>query len=158
MKLSEDKPRAHSSIDNPNEIWLDSKGAWLTYSLLVTFLHLMLLSMPFFETATAWTLTNLIHDVGNYLLLHHVKGAPFETYDQGQSRRLTHWEQIDAGEMLTGTRKFLTFAPIILFILASHYTGYTYSHFVINILALALALIPKFPQFYKVRVFGINKY
>ena len=50
----------------------------------------------------------------NYVLLHHLKGAPFETYDQGQSRRLTHWEQIDAGEMNTGTRKFLTFAPIIL--------------------------------------------
>ena len=49
-------------------------------------------------------------------MLHHLKGAPFETYDQGQSRRLTHWEQIDKGEMFTATRKFLTLAPIIVYV------------------------------------------
>eukprot|EP00794_Sanderia_malayensis_P003446 gene3446-3942_t len=64
--------------------------------------------VPFFDTATAWTMTNVIHNVGNYVLLHHVKGAPFQTFDQGQSRKLTHWEQIDHGEMYTMTRKFLT--------------------------------------------------
>jgi len=61
--MSENKPRAHSTIDNQNEIWMDMKGAWLTYGLSVTFLHLLILSIPIFATATAWTLTNLVHDV-----------------------------------------------------------------------------------------------
>ena len=153
-----DRVRAHSTVDNANEIWLDRKGAWLTYSILVTFLHLLLLSIPIFDTATAWTLTNVIHDVGNYFLLHHLKGAPFETFDQGNARRLTHWEQIDKGEMFTATRKFLTLAPVILFMLASAYSRYTHFHFFINLVSLAFVLVPKFPQFYKVRLFGINKY
>lgn len=156
--MVDNKPRAHSTIDNQNEIWMDMKGAWLTYSLSVTFLHLLILSIPVFATATAWTLTNVVHDVFNYVLLHHLKGAPFETYDQGRSRRLTHWEQIDAGEMNTGTRKFLTLAPIVLFILASYYSDYNATHFAINFLVLALCLLPKLPSFYKVRLFGINKY
>ena len=59
----ENKPRAHSTIDNQNEVWMDMKGAWLTYGLSVTFLHLLILSIPIFATATAWTLTNVIHDV-----------------------------------------------------------------------------------------------
>lgn len=58
-----EKSRAHSTIDNPNENWLDSKGAWLSYAIVVTFFHLALLSMPFFSTATVWTLTNVIHNV-----------------------------------------------------------------------------------------------
>jgi len=157
MNINE-KPRAHSTLDNPNENWLDSKGAWLSYAVVVTIFHLILLSMPFFSTATVWTLTNIIHNIGNYLLLHHVKGAPFETYDQGQARRLTHWEQIDKGEMFTATRKFLTLAPIIMFILTGMYSHQNYTYFIMNVASLALALVPKFPQFYKVRVFGINKY
>lgn len=156
--LVNERTRAHSTIDNANENWLDMKGAWISYALVVTFFHLVLLSMPFFDTATVWTLTNVFHNLANYLMLHHLKGAPFETYDQGQSRRLTHWEQIDKGEMFTATRKFLTLAPIIVFVLASHYSKYDYTHFVINFLALTLALIPKFPEFYKFRLFGINKY
>ena len=77
------------------------------------------------------------------LYFYRFQGAPFETYDEGKARRLTHWEQIDAGEMDTGTRKFLTLAPIVLFILASYYSAYHTVHFVINALALALGIIPK---------------
>lgn len=73
----------------------------------------------------------------------HTQGAPFETFDEGKARRLTHWEQIDAGEMDTGTRKFLTLAPIVLFILASYYSEYHTVHFIINALSLALGIIPK---------------
>lgn len=48
------------------------------------------------------------------IFLHIVKGAPFEPQDQGKARYLTHWEQIDYGERLTASRKFLTVVPIIL--------------------------------------------
>lgn len=59
----EEKTRAHSTIDNANETWLDYKGAWITYVLLITLGHLFLLSLPFFDTATSWTLTTVIHNV-----------------------------------------------------------------------------------------------
>ena len=42
------------------------------------------------------------------------KGAPWENTDQGKSRRLTHWEQIDSGHQFSDTKKFLTVVPVIL--------------------------------------------
>lgn len=51
------------SIDNPNESWLESKGTWFTYVLLITLGHLVILSVPFFKTSTAWTLTNMFHNM-----------------------------------------------------------------------------------------------
>lgn len=53
---------AHSG-QNPNESWLDSRGSWLTYVILIAVGHLCILSVPFFETPTAWTLTNTAHNV-----------------------------------------------------------------------------------------------
>jgi len=157
LNITKEQQNIHS-LYNQNETWLSEKGAWLTYFILVVFMHLVLLSIPFFDTATAWTMTNVIHNVGNYFLLHHVKGAPFQTFDQGTARKLTHWEQIDHGEMYTTTRKFLTLIPVVLFILASFYSDYNQWHFLLNFSTLALAVIPKLPQLYKVRLFGINKY
>lgn len=49
-----------------------------------------------------------------YLLLHTVKGTPFETPDQGKDRLLTHWEQIDYGLQCTSSRKFLSISPVVL--------------------------------------------
>merc|ERR550534_231061 len=141
------KVRAHTTR-NANETWLDYKGAWCTYALVITIGHLFLLSLPFFTTATVWTVTTVVHNVAMYFFLHHVKGAPFETYDEGKSRRMTHWEQIDAGELDTGTRKFLTLAPILLFIFASYYSDYNHLHFVINFLSLMLGVLPKVSQTY----------
>jgi hypothetical protein len=43
-----------------------------------------------------------------------VKGAPWETSDQGLARRFTFWEQIDNGVQWTGTRKFLQIVPVVL--------------------------------------------
>ena len=41
----------------------------------------------------------------------------------------------------------------------SFYTKYDGIHFVFNSLSLlGLSLVPKFPQMYKVRLFGLNKY
>ncbi|XP_031572672.1 ORM1-like protein 3 [Actinia tenebrosa] len=149
---------AHS-IGNPNEAWLDSRGAWLTYILLIIIGHLVILSVPFLDTATAWTITNTVHNVSVFLVLHYLKGTPFETSDQGRSRRLTHWEQIDQGTQFTLTRKFFTLVPILLFMITSFYTNYDGVHFLVNAVSLVvLSLIPKFPQMYKVRLFGLNKY
>ena len=45
------------------------------------------------------------------------------------------------------------------FMVTSFYTKYDGIHFVFNSLSLlGLSLVPKFPQMYKVRLFGLNKY
>ncbi|CAG2174163.1 unnamed protein product [Oppiella nova] len=143
---------------NPNSLWLNSRGMWLSYACGVLVLHLALLSFPFLSVATVWTLTNVIHNLVMFVFLHVLKGTPWESGDQGKVRKLTHWEQIDDGIQFTSTRKFLTVVPIILFFLTSFYTKYDSFHFVVNFIALLLVLLPKLPQFHCVRLFGINKY
>ncbi|PRD27577.1 UNVERIFIED_CONTAM: ORM1-like protein 2 [Trichonephila clavipes] len=93
-----------------------------------------------------------------FVMLHLVKGTPWESGDQGKVRYLTHWEQIDNGVQFTATRKFLTVVPIVLFFLASFYTKYDTMHFLINFSSLVIVLLPKLPQFHMVRLFGINQY
>uniref|UniRef100_A0A3Q3KYD0 ORMDL sphingolipid biosynthesis regulator 2 n=2 Tax=Mastacembelus armatus TaxID=205130 RepID=A0A3Q3KYD0_9TELE len=148
---------AHSEV-NPNTRVMNSRGIWLTYLLLTVVLHVVLLSIPFFTVPLVWTLTNVIHNLAMYLFLHTVKGTPFETPDQGKARLLTHWEQMDYGVQFTSSRKFLTISPIVLYILASFYTKYDPTHFLINTGSLLSVLLPKLPLFHGVRLFGINKY
>ncbi|TNN48152.1 ORM1-like protein 1 [Liparis tanakae] len=54
-----------------------------------------------------------------------------------------------ARDPLTATRTYF---------LASFYTKYDTTHFVINTASLLSVLIPKLPQLHGVRIFGINKY
>jgi len=147
-----------NSDQNPNTKWLNSKGIWFTYVIFTLTMHLIFLSLPFLSTPQAWTLTNVFHNVLAFYLLHIVKGAPWETSDQGKARAFTYWEQIDDGVQFTGTRKFLTTVPIVLFMMVSFYTKYDPTHFVINFVTLVLCILPKLPEFHGVRLFGINKY
>ena len=48
---------------NPNSSWHSSRGAWLSYLTGVLTLHLLLLSVPVISVSTAWTLTNVIHNL-----------------------------------------------------------------------------------------------
>ncbi|CAD7673679.1 unnamed protein product [Nyctereutes procyonoides] len=126
---------AHSEV-NPNTRVMSRRGLWLTYALGVGLLCIILLSIPFF-----------------------IKGTPFETPDQGKARLLTHWEQLDYGVQFTSSRKFFTISPIILkYFLASFYTKYDPTHFILNAASLQSVLIPKMPQLHGDRIFGINKY
>jgi len=136
--------------------FLSSKEAKSTYVVLVISLHWILLSMPLLNTAQAWTLTNVIHAVSMYYLLHHCKGAPFARHDQGKNRRLTYWEQIDGGEQMTDTRRFFIVMSIIMFLIAQFYSMRW--HTAVNILALGVSIVPKMSQFHKFRLFGFNKY
>ncbi|XP_014664395.1 PREDICTED: ORM1-like protein 2 [Priapulus caudatus] len=147
-----------AGLVNPNTSWLNSRGAWLFYILIITVGHLILLSFPFLSVAAVWTLTNTIHNIVTFTVLHTLKGTPWMTADQGKSRLQTHWEQIDCGTQFTSTRKFFTAVPVAVFILASFYTKYDTVHFFVNSLSLLFVLLPKLPQFHGVRLFGINKY
>ncbi|KAF8774812.1 ORM1-like protein 3 like protein [Argiope bruennichi] len=135
---------------NPNSLWLNSRGIWLSYLIAVLLLHLVLLSFPFLSVAWVWTLTNVVHNATMFVILHFVKGTPWESADQGKVRYLTHWEQIDNGVQFTATRKFLTIVPIVLFFLASFYTKYDRMHFLVNFSSLIIVLLPKLPQFHMV--------
>jgi len=53
---------AHSD-PNPNSTYFNSKGMWVTYVLVVAFIHYMFLSLPFLSVAMAWTLTNVFHNM-----------------------------------------------------------------------------------------------
>lgn len=145
------------SFDNNNCIF-SSKEAKSTYVVLVMSLHFILLSVPFITTAVAWTLTNVVHSVTMYYILHHCKGSPFSRHDQGKFRRYTYWEQIDTDSegFFTPTKNFFIVVPVLLFILAQFYSMLW--HTAINILALAVAIIPKLPAFHKFRLLKINKY
>ncbi|XP_064813387.1 ORM1-like protein 2 [Oncorhynchus masou masou] len=129
---------AHSEV-NPNTQVMNSRGIWLAYLLLVTVL---------------------------YLFLHTVKGTPFETPDQGKARLLTHWEQMDNGIQFTSSpshtlyckTEHLCILVLSMYILASFYTKYDATHFLVNTGSLLSVLLPKLPLFHGVRIFGINKY
>jgi len=148
---------AHSD-PNPNSTYFNSKGMWVTYVIVVAFIHYVFLSLPFLSVAMAWTLTNVIHNTLMFLILHIEKGTPFETADQGKFRYRTVWEQLDYGVQFSASRKFLTIVPIVLFFLASFYTKYDKYHFGVNAVSLLAVLIPKLPLLDGVRIFGINRY
>jgi len=52
-----------TSYANPNSVYFNSKGMWLTYIIIVGFVHYVMLSLPFLSVAMAWTLTNVLHNV-----------------------------------------------------------------------------------------------
>jgi len=52
-----------SGSENPTSYYFNQRGIWLTYILVISLAHLFILSMPFFSTAVAWTLTNVLHDI-----------------------------------------------------------------------------------------------
>lgn len=143
---------------NPNHSWLNAKGTWATYIVITIILHLLFFVNPWLSAAWAWTLTNTIHNLGNFLLLHMTKGTPWMPMDEGKARYLTQWEQLDQGMQFTATKKFLTVIPIVLFFLASFFSKYDPNHFILNTFTLLLVILPKMPQFHGVRLFGINKY
>ncbi|KAL4222466.1 ORM1-like protein 3 [Mactra antiquata] len=147
-----------SGCENPTSYYFNQRGIWLTYVLVIFLAHLFILSMPFFTTAIAWTLTNVLHDIAMFVILHVTRGTPYMLDDAGTARKETQWEQLDQGKQFTPTKKFLTIVPIVLFFLASFYTKYDKVHFVINASFCALSVIAKIPWFHGKRFFEINKW
>lgn len=139
--------------------YMNARAMWFTYVLVVYVLHIFLLSIPVLSVGTAWTMTNVVHNLVTWVMLHIEKGSPFDSLDQGKMRLCTVWEQLDRGEQYSSAKKFYTVVPVVLFLLATFYTKYDVLHFVINASSLLLlGLVPKLPLLHKVRLFGINKY
>lgn len=84
-------------------------------------------------------------------MFHVVKGVPFES-NNGAYDGLTLWEQVDDGEQYTPARKFMAFAPIVLFLVSTHYAHYSVPLFLLNFAPLALNTISKMPQLHRIRI------
>lgn len=52
-----------TSEDNPNHSWLSARGGWVSYTLGVILLHVVIRTIPLVHGPYAWTLTNVVHNV-----------------------------------------------------------------------------------------------
>eukprot|EP00730_Choanoeca_flexa_P010034 TRINITY_DN14895_c0_g1_i1.p1 TRINITY_DN14895_c0_g1~~TRINITY_DN14895_c0_g1_i1.p1 ORF type:complete len:152 (+),score=17.30 TRINITY_DN14895_c0_g1_i1:97-552(+) len=146
------------NAQNPNTTWINNTGFIAFYIFIFLAVHFVLLSFPFFSNEIVWTLTNILHSVVTFGFLHWLKGAPFSTMDQGEAEQQTQWEQLNRTNEMNNYKRFFIAAPVIVFFLTMFYTGNTAQYFTLNLIFLGLALIPKIPALYGVRLFGINRY
>lgn len=140
---------------NRNTNWLNSKGAWAWYFGLI--LTTWAIISAFVDPGLAWTYVHLLHGCVTYYCLHWSKGSPIQE-DQGVYDDLTFWEQLDNEQYSTATRKMFAVTPVVLFFLASHSSDYRKQPLALNLIAVAVLLVAKFPQMHKVRILGINRY
>ena len=143
---------------NPNANYLENRYFWIAYTAAVGFLHMMCSCMPFVSVTAGWLCTLNVHNIGNFIVFHYVRGSPFGGSDQGENRKLTHWEQINHGVQWTNTRKFLLIFPVILFLICQQYCENTFEFFLLATPSFLLQFIPKQPFMHAKRLFGINKY
>jgi hypothetical protein len=139
---------------------LFSLGFYVFYFIFVAVFHLILLSLPFITTALAWTLTNISHNLAQFIFLHLLKGAPWiQSTTANEHFFMTHWEQLLLNNNFwSNQRKTLFTIPIVLFLLTCLYTKNEETHFIINFISLILVIVPKLPFFHRKRLFNINKY
>ena len=158
-----------SALPNLNSQWVNSKGsslgyrarahtdcntgAWTIHPVLIIGLKILFDIIPGVTQEISWTLTNITYMAGSYLMFHYVRGVPFE-FNAGAYDNLNMWEQIDDGDQYTPAKKFLLTVPIVLFLLSTHYTHYDLTYFIVNFMALMAVVIPKLPQFHRMR-FGL---
>lgn len=140
---------------NRNVNWLDCTGSWTFISVLILLSWLVI--STFIDPGLAWSYVAVVHGLMSYYLLHWQKGSPVEA-DQGMYDSLTFWEQLDDGVYGTGTRKFFTIVPVVLFILASHGCDYRRQPLGLNIVIVAWLVLAKLPAMHRVRILGIGKY
>lgn len=67
-------------VDSKNVSWLNSKGSWLAYILLILGLHFFLMTVPMISVPTVWTLTNVFHSLVSKSLYMHEQQL-YETFD-----------------------------------------------------------------------------
>ncbi|KAK9767401.1 sphingolipid homeostasis protein orm1 [Basidiobolus ranarum] len=140
---------------NLNSSWVNYKGIWIFNFILIVALKILFGIIPGISSEASWTLTNLSYNLTSFVVFHWIIGIPFE-FNQGVCDDLTLWEQMDNGVQFSPSKKYFTAAPILLFLLSTHYTHYAGSTFLINIAALIVNLIGKLPAMHRVRLFGVN--
>mmetsp|Transcript_67544 Transcript_67544/g.152859 ORF Transcript_67544/g.152859 Transcript_67544/m.152859 type:complete len:174 (+) Transcript_67544:187-708(+) len=157
MRRVDSYARKYSEEDiyNKNVEWMKEPFAWVFYPLSIvgTFFAVMILMDG--SVATALTVTNLLHGVFTFALLHWVKGSP-DFYDQGVYNGLTLWEQIEPTGDWDATKKYLTLVPTLLLLATLVASDYDSKGMALNIPVWAVLVVGKLPAMYRVRIFGIN--
>ena len=71
--------------ENPNANYMNGRGFWLFYILILVCGHLILLSVPIdlFTVPWVWTFTNMGHNAISFWVFHWIKSTPWLTFDQG---------------------------------------------------------------------------
>lgn len=136
---------------NLNADWVNYNGAWIIHIVLIFLLKLFLDIITVFNNDWKWALTNVIYDIGSYIMFHQVKGTPFE-FNSGAYDNLTMWEQIDNGDQYTPTKKFLMIVPIALFLVSTHYSTYNLLLFTVSGASCLCVVVPKLPFAHRLRV------
>lgn len=136
---------------NVNANWVNFKGAWVIHIVLIIFLKVFFNFITVLDNDWKWTLTNLVYNIGSYIMFHQVKGTPFE-FNSGAYDNLTLWEQIDNGDQYTPTKKFLMTVPIGLFLVSTHYSNYNLNLFVLNGVSCLCVVVPKLAISHRLRV------
>lgn len=140
--------------DNVNVSFLDSRGFWVFYGMVIGVFQFFLWMLQVPSTLSA-SIIHLLHTILTFRLLHWNKGS-VALQDYGVYDDLTFWEQIDDGKQYTVTRKLMTIVPVLIFLWASYESSWKLEFLVINSIALVIILLAKTPYMYRVRILGIN--
>ena len=67
-------PGGHGN-ENPNSNYMNGRGFWIFYVLVILVGHLLLLSVPItaFTVAWVWTTTTVAHNLISFYVLHWVR-------------------------------------------------------------------------------------
>lgn len=147
---------------NKNVEWMEDRYFFVYYAILILIARgiteIIFLCLPFASDKYAWSVVHIAHTVVSFVLLHWVKGTPYQlAEDQGRYDQDTFWEQIDHGRQGTFTRRMLTTAPVIIFLIASYVNHWDTPATIVNVVFLLVAVVPKFDAMDHVRIGGINE-
>lgn len=81
---------------NKNIDWLNMPWTRPIYLMFVIIVYAVVKMSRAFSVKESWTVTNMVHAIVSFILLHWIKGCPDEG-TQGAYNGLTLYEQIDAG-------------------------------------------------------------
>jgi ORMDL family len=148
------------AMSNKNVNWIGPRFFVFYAAIMVVYEFLVRVflveTFQMISQAHAWTLVHATHGIISFVVMHYVTGTPGELQDQGEYSNLTWWEQLDDGTEWTMARKALMTIPIVLFLITSHLTHYEVYHLAMNLAVLALVIIPKLPQFHRVRLVSVD--
>ena len=87
--------------------------------------------------------------------MHVIKGNPFgeDYFHHGKYDKQSYWIQLDNGREFTPLKKFLLSIPIVL-LLITLYAAPQLT--LVNIIASAIAIIPKFPFMHGKKILSVK--
>ena len=133
--------------ENMNVSWLNGRGTWAAFILIIAGLRMLLSFLPV-DNHTQWTICNSITCLLHYLAIHVNTGVPWtETrLMQGKYDPLTFWESLDI--RYDHHKRFLIVVPILLYLITVNSDTYppSLTHLAINSAMLAVCLVPKYTQ------------